>query len=267
MRGRGEVVRAHPSGAGAEALVRPALWLAAPLVIVAALTPLLLRAGPAAGQAPGPEPEPPAVRDLYLRDCATCHGADGRGTTRGPTLVGVGRAWTDYMLTTGRMPISDPDIKTRRRAPAYSPETIQGLVDYVEGFGGGGTDIPEVRVEEADLALGGEIFGLQCAACHAWAGDGGALAKRYAPALHSSTPVQIAEAVRVGPGTMPAFGTAAVPDDQLDALVAYVRYLDHPEDRGGQPLWHLGPLVEGAVAWVVGMSVLYLAVRWLAGHR
>ena len=85
----------------------------------------------------------------------------------------------------------------------------------------------------ASVAQGGSVFRLQCAACHAWAGDGGALLHREAPALHEATPTQIAEAVRVGPGAMPAFGTAALTDGQLADLVAYVRYLDHPKDRGG----------------------------------
>jgi ubiquinol-cytochrome c reductase cytochrome c subunit len=204
------------------------------------------------------------VRDTYLRDCATCHGATGAGTTRGPMLVGVGRAWTDYMLTTGRMPISDPTVKTRRKRPAYSPATISALVDYVAGFGAGGLDIPQIPATGADVAVGGETYRLQCAACHAWAGDGGALAQREAPPLHAATPTQIAEAVRVGPGTMPAFGVAAVPDDQLASLVTYVRSLRSPNDRGGQPLWHLGPLIEGAIAWAVGMTILVLAIRWMA---
>ena len=75
--------------------------------------------------------------------------------------------------------------------------------------------------------------------------------------------MQIAEAVRVGPGTMPAFGAAALTDPQLDDVVAYVRYLDRPKDRGGQPLWHLGPVAEGAVAWFVGLGALLVAVRWM----
>jgi ubiquinol-cytochrome c reductase cytochrome c subunit len=62
---------------------------------------------------------------------------------------------------------------------------------------------------------------------------------------------------------MPAFGTAALTDGQLADLVAYVRYLDHPKDRGGWNIWHLGPVAEGGVAWVIAMSVLVVAVRWM----
>jgi len=42
-----------------------------------------------------------------------------------------------------------------------------------------------------------------------------------------------------------------------------VRYLDHPDDRGGDPLGHFGPLAEGAIAVFVGLGLLVLAVRWI----
>src|SRR5205085_3371148 len=120
------------------------------------------------------------------------------------------------------------------------------LVDYVDAdLGGGGPDIPRVDVRSGNLAEGGELYQLQCAACHAWAGDGGALLRRAAPSLHDATATQIAEAIRIGPDVMPAFGTAALSHQQLADVVSYVRYLDHPKDRGGQPLWHLGPMAEG----------------------
>ena len=51
----------------------------------------------------------------------------------------------------------------------------------------------------------------------------GALIRREAPALHSSTPTQIAEAIRVGPGQMPAFGDAALTDEQMASVVAPAR--------------------------------------------
>src|SRR5205085_11353855 len=118
------------------------------------------------------------------------------------------------------------------------------LVDFADRLtGGGGPDIPRLGV--GDLAEGGDLFRLQCAACHAWAGDGGALLHVDVPSLHASSPNVVAEAVRVGPGQMPAFGEAALTDEQLASVVAYVRHLDHARDEGGRPLWHLGPVAEG----------------------
>jgi hypothetical protein len=66
---------------------------------------------------------------------------------------------------------------------------------------------------------------------------------------------------------MPAFGSAAIDDHQLDQLAAYVRYLANPEDRGGNPLWHLGPFAEGFVAWTVGMIILLLTIRWIGERK
>src|SRR5436305_9794728 len=52
----------------------------------------------------------------YLADCAVCHGERATGTKQGPSLVGVGPASIDYVLSTGRMPL-DPikDERTSRR--------------------------------------------------------------------------------------------------------------------------------------------------------
>jgi ubiquinol-cytochrome c reductase cytochrome c subunit len=215
--------------------------------------------------ASGPSAE--SARATYLADCATCHGSAGEGTDRGPTIAGIGRASVDYVLTTGRMPLTDPNAKVERHPPAYDPETLRALEDYVVSLGPGGTDIPAVDIAKGDIAAGGDLFRLQCAACHQWAGNGGALLHREAPPLTPATPVQVGEAVRTGPGTMPAFGTSAIDDQQLDDVAAFVEQLKHLDDRGGIPLWHLGPFPEGAVAWVAGAGVLLLIARWIGEGR
>src|SRR5438874_3255122 len=247
------------------------LLFAVPFVLAGAAAAFLV---PHARAAPRPQVQQSDVRPIFLADCATCHGADARGTNRGPTLVGVGRASLDYYLTTGRMPITDPNLflgnpdqQIERHKPYYSPQTITALEDYIQTLTGvSGPPIPDMN-PNANRAAGGDLFRLQCAACHAWAGDGGALLNREAPQLHDATSTQIGEAVRVGPGLMPAFGTAAVDDRQLTDLASYVRYLAHPEDRGGQPLWHLGPFAEGLVAWAVGMVALVFTIRWIGERK
>jgi ubiquinol-cytochrome c reductase cytochrome c subunit len=235
----------------------------------AAAEPRVPAAGVAAGAAPDVAAAPSGfdARTTYLGDCAICHGVDGRGTSRAKAIADRGAADVDYELTTGRMPLpplAKKGIRIRRHPPRYSPPEIAALDAYVSGLGGdSGVPIPRVDLSHAGVAQGGELFRGQCAACHAWAGDGGALLNREAPSLHRSTPTQIAEAVRVGPGSMPAFGQAAFTDDDVNSLIAYVRYLDHPRDRGGNPLWHLGPLPEGMVAWVFGIGLLLLALLWV----
>jgi ubiquinol-cytochrome c reductase cytochrome c subunit len=255
--------------------VRTTAWLSSLLLggVVVCVT-LPLRPAPS-NAAPRVVHAQTRVRSVYQRDCAVCHGADARGTALGPDLHGAGAAQVDFQLATGRMPVPTGDASVvqqrpsadeaqERRPPRYDAATRRALVDYVVNLaGGGGPGIPDVDSNAGDLAAGGEIFRLQCAACHAWSGEGGALLQREAPSTHPATALEIAEAVRAGPGNMPAFGRAALDDHQLQSLVRYVRYLDHPDDRGGDPLWHIGPLAEGAIAVFVGLGLLVLAVRWI----
>jgi ubiquinol-cytochrome c reductase cytochrome c subunit len=209
-------------------------------------------------------PSTAQIRHVFLRDCATCHGANAHGTDLAPSLHGVGAALVDYYLSTGRMPLptTNPKQAPERGDPHYSRPVIDGLVRYVTDLaGGGGPAIPRVDQRAGDLAQGGSLFQLNCAACHSWSGAGGALLDRSAPSLHAATPVETAEAVRGGPGNMPAFGTGALSARQVDAVVRYVQYLRHPDDRGGWSLWHLGPLPEGAVAIFLGLGAVVFAIR------
>jgi ubiquinol-cytochrome c reductase cytochrome c subunit len=236
----------------------------APLLLVLA-TPWLAADRPAGAQG-GPEAGAEAeteAEQTYLADCASCHGADGRGTNRGPTLVDVGKASTYYYLSTGRMPIDEPDARSTRKPPGYSPEVIDALVEYVDDLAGGGPGVPELHPKSAEVARGGRLYRAQCASCHTTAGGGGALLRQEAPSVYHATPAETAAAIRVGPGTMPAFGEAALNDEELNDVVAYVEYLASPEDRGGQSLWHLGPLIEGLVGWVVGLGLLVLLALWI----
>jgi ubiquinol-cytochrome c reductase cytochrome c subunit len=199
---------------------------------------------------------------VYLGDCATCHGANGGGTRLGPSIRHANGALLDYELSTGRMPLSRPHTVPSRERPKYSTVQIQQLVDYVLSLTHAPRDgIGRLDLAHADLAQGGELFRLNCAACHTWSGTGGALLHREAPTLLPSTPRQIAEAVREGPGAMPRFGRAALSDAQLAAVVRYVRYIVHPDDRGGFSLWHVGPIIEGLIGFALGVGALLVAVR------
>jgi ubiquinol-cytochrome c reductase cytochrome c subunit len=231
----------------------------APLLLLVLATPWLAADRPAGAQG-GPEAE---AEQTYLADCASCHGAEGRGTNRGPTLVGVGRASTFYYLSTGRMPIEEPDARITRSKPAYPPELVEALVEYVDEVAGGGPDVPPVSLESADVARGGRLYRAQCASCHTTAGAGGALLRQEAPSVYPPTPAETAAAIRVGPGTMPAFAETALSDEELNDVVAYVDYLANPQDRGGLSLWHVGPLIEGLVGWVVGLGLLVLLALWI----
>jgi len=223
--------------------------------------------------APTPAPTAGPGRELYMRDCAYCHGTQGEGGTEGPSLIGVGAASADFMLSTGRMPISKPEAQPLRRPPAYTPEQIRDLVAFVSALGPGGPPIPAVDPARGSLGQGAALYEENCAACHGSVGVGGALTSGLeAPSLIGSTAVQTAEAIRLGgagyrTGKMPKYGPDLLNDHEVDSIVRYVEYLQHPRDRGGQNLGHLGPIPEGFIAWAVGLLALVLVVRWIGTTR
>ncbi|HEX2140977.1 MAG TPA: c-type cytochrome, partial [Candidatus Limnocylindria bacterium] len=245
-------------------------WLAALIALTAGLTqgsdevraPLHDPATPV-GQAQEPETD---GRQLYLQACASCHGPEGAGSPLGPSLLGVGAASVDFQLTTGRMPFAGPPgSQTRRKPPAFSPQQIDALVDYVVSLGNGdGPDIPEVALREELINRGLDLYIGNCAPCHGSTGNGGAVGGgALAPPLDRATPVQVVEAMLSGPGQMPVFRYSQ--EDQ-DAVATYVEYLRRAPNPGGFSIGGIGPVPEGFVSWVLGMASL-LAVAYLVGRR
>ena len=221
-------------------------------------------------------------RFLYARDCAFCHGDQGQGTDRAPTLLAGtnGAALTDFMLRTGRMPLNDEEEPVRRRTPVYDDEEFEAVVTYIVSHTRPpGPEIPEIDPEAGDLATGQEIYQLNCAACHGTTGVGGAALTRppgqaddeatgiIIPGVHEATLREVAEAVRTGPGTMPVFGSGELSDEDLNSLLRYVDMLRHPPDRGGFGLGHIGPFSEGAAGWLIGLGPLLLFIYWVGTKR
>ena len=195
--------------------------------------------------------------DLYEAKCASCHGPNGSGTEFGPTLRGVGAASADFQLRTGRMPLADPTAEANRKPQVLEDDEIEALVAYVASLGEG-PEIPEVNTTGADLSNGAELFAANCAPCHGASGNGGAVGDdAFAPSLYVSKPLDVAEAVIVGPGEMPVF---AFGEEDRNAIVAYVRHLQEEDAPGGLDIGGIGPVPEGYVAWVVAMVVLVIVI-------
>jgi ubiquinol-cytochrome c reductase cytochrome c subunit len=205
---------------------------------------------------------------LYLQSCAACHGPAGVGSADGPSLNGVGAASADLMLRTGRMPLSAPDAPLVAREPVFEDDQIRALVEYVAGLGGGPA-IPDVQVTGADPAKGRDLFITSCAACHGPGAGGDSVGGGFvAPPLFGVEPVIVGEAIRTGPGAMPAFGEGQISDDGLGDIAAYLAHLEDKGAPGGATLGGSGPVVEGYVAWLVGIGLLLLAVRQIErGNR
>jgi quinol---cytochrome-c reductase cytochrome c subunit len=239
----------------------------AALAGVAALGPGVARAGQG-----GEDGLVETGRELFLQGCSSCHGATGAGAStaddevRGPSLVDSGEAAAYYQLSTGRMPLASSEGQPRRKRPAYDEEQIDALVAFV-GSLGSGPELPVLPAGPHDLAAGNELYRDNCQACHSASGAGGALSYgRAAPPLAPAEPLQIASAIRAGPGQMPVFDEDVLTDEQVADLVDYVEYLDDPSDPGGLAIGRLGPIPEGFVAWFVGMTALLGLVAWIGTH-
>lgn len=235
------------------------------------LAALLWEVLPASSGSMTPISSSPAVaafgQGYYTEYCAACHGADAHGTSRAPSLQGVGMATVDFQLSTGRMPRRGDASRQPPYKATLSQPVIQALDQYVTAIAAhGGPGIPSVDPAAGDVAHGGELFRINCAACHSELGQGGELTDRPIPKITEATPKQIGEVVRAGSAQMPKFGNAAISKSGLNDVVAYLQYLKHPDDKGGDPISHLGPVAEGMIAWFIGMVVLLAFIRWI-GQR
>lgn len=206
----------------------------------------------------------PSGRDLYLQGCVECHGRDAIGTAVGPPLRGVGAEAAHFYLATGYMPLDEPGDRPVRKDSPYSDKEIDALTEYVGSFGG--EPVPQPHPERGSVSEGLRLFAENCAGCHQVVAEGGVVGGAIAPALDESTPTQIAEAVRVGPYLMPRFTKRQLDDRQLDSIIRYVELAKHPDDRGGWPIGHLGPIPEGIVAWLLAGGAL-VAVALVIGAR
>jgi ubiquinol-cytochrome c reductase cytochrome c subunit len=221
--------------------------------------------------------QPVSGREWFQRDCAFCHGNLGQGTVRGPNLATheLGQALTDFMLRTGRMPIADQRDVIRRQPPAYPLDVIEKIAAFVGTLNPLGGQVTPPNAAAGDLAHGQELFQANCAACHSATGIGGTLAEGKTvsasenktgfqiPSLLPSTPLEIAEAMRAGPGTMPVFSRSTFSDHDVDSIVRYIVFMRTQNRGGASDLGRIGPVAEGAVAWIVGLGLLLLFTRWI----
>jgi ubiquinol-cytochrome c reductase cytochrome c subunit len=265
---------------------RTATLLGGIAVLALLLTPTTGTASSRRGAALAAQQQPadsPALeargRELYQTACASCHGPDPAGASSYATVPSLkdvgGAAAVNWALRTGRMPWKDnkgPAIE--RGEPRFGEEDIRALAVYI-GKAVGDAQIPDVDPARGDLQRGRQLYGQACAACHGMNGAGAALGgQNIAVSLQNVHPQDVAEAIKIGPGQMPVgggltdyeFGTAAS-QQEVDDIAAYVESLrTRPYNEGGAPIGGKGPVPEGFVAWVIGLGILVVAARWIAGR-
>jgi ubiquinol-cytochrome c reductase cytochrome c subunit len=212
-------------------------------------------------------------RNLFLSNCATCHGDFAEGQPNiAPSLIGVGAAAVDFQVSTGRMPAAETSAENDRKPPHItSPAEIRALAAYIQSLGGG-PPIPsaaQVSSAGANLGLGQQLFVANCAACHNFVGAGGALTNgKFGPSLVPSTPTQIYEAMLTGPEAMPVFNDLTVTPQEKRDIIAYVTQVRSEPNPGGFSLGRVGPVTEGLVAFLGLLLFMVLAALWItAKHR
>ncbi len=160
-----------------------------------------------------------AGRNLFVNNCAACHGSDGRGARGFPNLVDVEWQWGGdpeqirASITNGRTGIMPPF------SASLDAETIELVTDYVLSLAG--RDIDPERV-----AAGEQPYRTYCFACHGLSGEGNALVG--GPALaneiwrHGSGRSLILDVITNGRmGEMPA-QEPLLGEDRVHVLTAYV---------------------------------------------
>jgi ubiquinol-cytochrome c reductase cytochrome c subunit len=207
---------------------------------------------------------------IFEATCSSCHGLDAQGTDQAPSLIGAGAAAVYFQMSTGRMPAKEVGAENGRGPVKFTDQEIRDVAAYVQSIGGG-PEIPtpaQVSTVGANTALGSQLFMANCAQCHGFAGDGGALTYgKFAPSLTQSTPTQIYTAMLTGPEAMPVFSDGALGPQAKRDIIAYVTETKTEPNPGGLSLGRIGPVTEGLVAFLGGMGVLVLIAMWITAKR
>jgi ubiquinol-cytochrome c reductase cytochrome c subunit len=217
-------------------------------------------------------------KQLFNQNCASCHGKSAQGTkdAKGdpiaPSLIGVGAAAVDFQVGTGRMPAMTSGAQVPRKkvvapfAGDAGKKNIEDLAAFIDSLGGGPA-VPAVPAD-GDAALGGKLFRTNCAQCHNFAGQGGALTGgKYAPDLTETTPQHIYEAMLTGPQAMPVFNDTTLTPKDKAAIIAFITQTRAEPNPGGNGLGRLGPVSEGLAGWIIGIGLLVLAAMWITAKK
>jgi ubiquinol-cytochrome c reductase cytochrome c subunit len=161
------------------------------------------------------------------------------------------------------MPLVRQEADAANKPPVFSDEEIDQLMAYVQANGGGPT-LPSGDLRAGDVAEGGELFRLNCASCHNFVGEGGALSSgKAAPSLQDADDMTIYTAMLSGPENMPVFGDNQLTSAEKRSIINYVQTIKEQADPGGAGIGRIGPVGEGLVIWVVGIGALMFGIFWM----
>lgn len=248
---------------------RPVLLLLS-LALVGVLYAAITPAAQSAAEGASNEQLVATGKQLFAVSCASCHGLNGEGFAQqgAPSLAGVGAAAVDFQVRTGRMPMTNPLVQAPRKANTFTEDEIAALAAFVASLGDGPAIPTEDQYDPSGVnaegaARGGEMFRTNCSACHNFKGAGGALPLGVvAPSLQGVEPKEILEAMRTGPGQMPVFASGAIPDENVQEMIAYLQRVN-ATPSAGLTFGGIGPVAEGLWAWILGIGSLVLFAIWI----
>ncbi|OZC47651.1 cytochrome C [Rhodococcus sp. RS1C4] len=214
-------------------------------------------------------------KQLYDTSCVTCHGVNLQGVQdRGPSLIGVGEAAVYFQVSSGRMPAVRNEAQAIRKPPKFDDKQIDALGAYIQENGGGPTvirdsngEIAQSSLASGDVARGSELFRLNCASCHNFTGEGGALSSgKFAPPLGPASEQEIYAAMISGPQNMPKFSDRQLTQEEKIDIISYVKSAQETKAPGGWGLGGFGPGTEMIAIWVVGIAAVVGATMWIGSR-
>ncbi len=207
-------------------------------------------------------------RQIFARGCSSCHGLNAEGGAIAPSLIGVGAASVDFQVGTGRMPMADMSQQAMRKKPVYNEQETAALAAYVASLAPGPASVTNESLtweRDGNVAQGGELFRTNCAMCHNFAAQGGALSNgKYAPTLMDAQPKQIYEAMITGPQSMPKFSNNTITPAEKLSIIKWIKAAQNEPSLGGASLGRVGPVTEGLLVWTLGLGLLIGVAVWLA---
>ena len=207
-------------------------------------------------------------KELFLKGCSSCHGLNAEGGSIAPSLIGVGAASVDFQVGTGRMPMADMSQQAMRKKPLYTEEQTAALAAYVASLAPGPASLTNEEIEwerDGNTAEGGELFRNNCAMCHNFAGQGGALTQgKYAPTIMGVEAKHIYEAMITGPQSMPVFSDKTITVEEKLSIIKWIKAAEAEPNLGGASLGRVGPVTEGLLVWTFGLGLLIGIAVWLA---
>ena len=206
-------------------------------------------------------------QQIFLKGCSSCHGLNAEGAGVAPSLIGVGAASVDFVVATGRMPMQDMSQQAMRKPPVYNEEEVAALAAYVASLAPGPRAYTNEEIKwerDGNTAEGGELFRNNCAMCHNFAGQGGALTQgKYAPTVMGVEARHIYEALITGPQAMPVFSDKVITPQEKLSIIKWIKSAESEPNLGGAPLGRVGPVTEGLLVWTLGLGLLIGVAVWL----